>query len=62
MSVGFVQAHSPSGEQLKINNIFFISGRMELITADITFMKVINEGEGAENTNIFDQLSDDCTV
>lgn len=35
---------------------------MELNTADTTFMKVINEGEGAENTNIFDQLSDDCTV
>lgn len=35
---------------------------MKLNTADITFMKVINEDEEAENTNIFDQLSDDCTV
>lgn len=35
---------------------------MKLNTADITFMKVINEGVEVENTNIFDQLSDDCTV
>ena len=62
MSLETVQTHCSSDGQFDNKYFFFISGKMELNTADIIRTKVIKRGEGKENTNIFCQLSDDCTV